>query len=46
MPIIFPTGMGRNLWVALLASVGLALLGLAAIDWNSYTAFSISLLWK
>jgi len=38
--------MVRNITVALVASIGLTLACLAAIDWNQYTAFSISLLWK
>ncbi len=38
--------MARNLAVVLLASIGLGMLGLAAIDWNEYTAFSVSLLWR
>jgi hypothetical protein len=36
----------RNIVAALLATAGLALLALAALDWAGYTSFSISLLWR
>ena len=36
----------RNAVAALLAVAGLALLGLAALDWVGYTGFSFSLPWR
>lgn len=36
----------RNVAVALLASAGAGLLSVAALDWISYTSFSLSLIWK
>ena len=36
----------RNAVAALFAVAGVALLGLAALDWAGYTGFSISLIWR
>lgn len=38
--------LARNIYVATAATVGLALLCAAALDWASYTAFVISLIWR
>jgi hypothetical protein len=38
--------MTRNLLATVLGISGLALLGLAALDWARYSAFAISMLWK
>lgn len=37
--------LARNIYTATAATVGLVLLCLAALDWASYTAFVISLVW-
>jgi len=44
-PPVRPSTRGQ-LVTPLVAIAGLALLGLAALDWIGYTAFSISLSWR
>jgi hypothetical protein len=36
----------RNIYTVTAAAVGLALLGIAAIDWVGYTVFVVSLRWR
>jgi hypothetical protein len=38
--------MAKNLAAAVLATSGIVLLGLAALDWTQYSTFVISLIWK
>jgi hypothetical protein len=42
---MFSISLTRNLLAATLATGGVVLLGLAALDWTRYSAFVISLIW-